>query len=164
MTRDTYVTERCSEITDGLEYAIEKSGDDPRLGAYLAGYITVLISGVVEDCIEHLVIQRAANTNDEQIRSFVQKAIDRRFRNPRSNDIATVLGMFSPDYRAEFQNAISDESSSALGSIVSNRLSLAHRGSIIQQLTVRDVQNYFEKIIPILITVEDILLYGSVKQ
>lgn len=161
MVRDSYVSERCSGIEERLRYALDKSKDDPSLGAYLADYISVLISGVVEDCVEHLVVRRASNTNDPHVEEFVRSSIDRQFRNPRSNDIAGVLGRFSKAYQDSYANSVSMEAREALGSIVSNRMSLAHQGRGNSKFTVGDVSRYFELIVGILEVVEGILLYGD---
>ena len=158
MLQDSYVLERCSEIQDALRYAADKSKGDDDLGAHLADYISVLISGVVEDCVEHLVVQRAHRTNDAELQSFVRSAIDRQFRNPRSDDIAEVLNRFSSAYRNSYMVAVSGEARDALGSIVSNRVSLAHRGQSQSNLNVNDVSRYFGLIVEILEVVEHILL------
>ena len=158
MPQDTYVADRCSGIEDRLHYAAGKSFEDPDLGAYLADYISVLISGVVEDCVEHLVVQRASKANDPYLEAFVESSIDRQFRNPRSRDIADVLGRFSDDYRKSYEDAVSMEAREALGSIVANRLSLAHVGMPQSHFTINDVRRYFELIVEILDVVERILL------
>ena len=161
MPQDSYVASRCSGIEDRLRYAADKSEADPSLGAYLADYISVLISGVVEDCVEHLVVQRARRANDPHLESFVQSSIDRQFRNPRSQDIANVLGRFGDDYRNSYQEAVSLEAREALGSIVSNRLSLAHVGTPQSHFSISDVHRYFALIVGILEVVESILIYDS---
>ncbi len=158
MPQDAYVAGRCSEIECQLRYAAGKSSADPELGAYLAGYVSILISGVVENCIEHMVVQRARRVNDTQLQEFVRSSIARQFRNPRSQDIANMLAMFSHAYRSEYQSAVSFESREALGSVMANRISLAHQGSWQQPSTVSEVKEYFSSIIPILDTVERILL------
>jgi hypothetical protein len=158
MPSDTYVAERCSEIEANLDYAVQKSAEDPELGAYLAGYISVIISGVVEDCIEYLVVQRAERANDPELKEFVRNSIGQRLRNPRSEDIANMLAMFGSQYRESYQARVKQSSRSALGSIMSNRLSLAHTGFWQQPSTVNEVREYFAQIVPILETVEGILL------
>ena len=158
MLQDTYVASRCSGIEDRIQYAAGKSEADPDLGAYLADYISVLISGVVEDCVEHLVVQRASKAEDPHLEAFVKSSIDRQFRNPRSQDIADVLGRFGIDYRNSYQEAVSLEAREALGSIVSNRFSLAHVGMPQSHFTVNEVSRYFELVVGILEVVERILL------
>ncbi len=164
MPRDAYVAARCSEIDEMLLYATEKAGVDPRLGAHLAGYISVLISGVVEDCVEHLVVERARKVNDPQLQEFVRSSMAQQFRNPRSEDIANVVGRFSKDYQSSYQLSVSQEAREALGSIVRNRMSLAHQGAPQSNFTVNDVQRYFDLIVGILEVVEDILLFGTPNQ
>ena len=161
MPRDTYVADRCSEINTLIEYAAEKSDSDPGVGAYLAGYISVLISGVVEDCVEHLVVERARMSNDQQLQEFVRLSIDRQFRNPRSSDIAEVLAWFSSAYRDSYNRSVNRQAREALGSIVSNRMSLAHKGTPQLALTVSDVRGYFAHVVEILEVVEGILIYGN---
>ncbi len=158
MPRNAYVLSRCSAIEDRLRYATGKSQADPDLGAYLADYISVLISGVVEDCIEYLVVQRAGKANDPHLQEFVRYSIDMQFRNPRSQDIANVLARFGDDYRSSYGNSVSQEAREALGSIVSNRMSLAHVGETQSHFTVNEVRRYFELVVEILDVVEEILL------
>ena len=158
MPQDLYVADRCSQIEDKLRYAANKATADAGVGAYLADYISVLISGVVEDCIEHLVVQRAQRANDPQLEEFVRSLIARQFRNPRSEDIADVLGRFSKDYRQSYQQSVMREAQEALGSIVRNRMALAHQGESQSRFTVSEVYRYFTLIVGILETVERILL------
>ena len=158
MPQDTYVIGRCSEIEEILQYAAEKAKDDARLGGHLAGYISVLISGVVEDCIEHLVVQRARISGDVQLQEFVRSSIDQQFRNPRSQDIENLLKRFSDDYRSSYNDSVKAENRQALGAIVGNRLSLAHKGHLQSSFTVSEVSLYFKRVVEILEVVEDILL------
>ena len=137
MLQNAYVAGQCSKIEESIQYAIEKSSRDSKLNAYLAGYISVLISGLVEDSVEHLVTERARITNDSQLQEFVRSSIARRFRNPRSEDIANILGEFSPDYRNSYSASVTLEAREALGSIVANRMSLAHQGTPRSPFTVR---------------------------
>ena len=158
MPQDAYVVEQCSKIEEVLEYAAERFERDAKTGGYLAGYISVLISGVVEDCIEYLVLKRAQMSNDPQLCGFVRTSIDRQFRNPNSRDIANLLGNFSPGYQTQFQDSVNNEAREALGSIVSNRMSLAHRGEPQSQFTVNEIRRYFSQIVDLLEVVEKILL------
>lgn len=158
MIQSVYVANRCSEIDKTIQYAANKSANDPDLGAHLAGYISVLISGVVEDCIEHYVVERARKTNDSHVIEFVKDSIGRQFRNPRSEDIAQVLKRFGDDYSRSYQRSVSQQAKEALGSVVSNRFSLAHEGTSRSNFTVNDVQNYFSHIVSLLEEVEKILL------
>ena len=158
MIQSVYVANRCSEIDNTIQYAANKSANDPDLGAHLAGYISVLISGVVEDCIEHYVVERARKTNDTHVIEFVQTSIDQQFRNPKSDAIATVLKRFGTDYSQSYQKAVTQQAKEALSSVVNNRLSLAHQGTSRSNFTVNDVRGYFSQIVVLLEEVETILM------
>ena len=152
-----YISQRCEEIHSILADAKIWSDSDSRLGAHLASYITVLISGVVEDCIEYLVKERARRGSDPEVAEFVSQLVERSFRNPKSEGVADLLGMFSEEYQKRYLEAVPTNSREALGSIIANRMSLAHTGTTMQQNTVSDVADYFSRIVPILTAVEDIL-------
>ena len=156
--KDSYVAQRCAEIEANLVDAVGWSATDAKLGAFLAGYVTVLISGVVEDCVEYLVKQRADRSNDPELTELVSHLVAGSFSNPRSNYIARLLGMFSLEYEQRYQALVPLTSREALGSIMANRLSLAHTGTWRQQTTIADVQSYFARIVPIIAIVEEILL------
>ena len=156
--KDPYVVQRCAEIESNLVDAHNWSATDAKLGAYLAGYVTVLISGVVEDCVEYLVKQRAGRSNDPELTELVSQLLAESFRNPRSNYIAGLLRRFSLEYEERYQALVPLSSREALGSIIANRLSLTHTGTWRQPTTIADVQSYFGRIVPILAVVEEILL------
>ena len=158
MIHDTYVADRCSEIDATIQYAANKSANDPDLGGHLAGYISVIITGVVEDSIEHFVVQRASKAQDPHLLEYVKRSIAQQFRNPQSRAISDLLERFSADYRSAYQSGVSQQAKEALGSLVTNRISLTHQGTLQSNLTINDVQNYFSEVKAILEKVEQILL------
>jgi len=155
--RDSYVVSKCAEIEALLDEAVGWSKDDDKLGAHLASYITVLISGMVEDCIEFLVKQRAGKGGDFEVQELVGKLVDRQFRNPSHQQIRDMMRWFSEEYARSYHEKVPSDAPDALGSIVANRISLAHTGTWKQQMTIGDVRNYFTRIMPILIAVEEVL-------
>lgn len=130
---------------------------DPELSAYLAGYLVVLISGVYEDCIEHLVNRRASKSSDSQLTSYVDRRTAQTFRNPDSGNVVGLLGEFSVAYREQFRVTVDSESRVALDSIVNNKNWLAHGETRKLQVTVADVEDYFARSVPVLEALEDIL-------
>jgi hypothetical protein len=80
--QDPYVGSRCAEIHAFIADALLWSANDPKLGAHLAAHVTVLITGVVEDCIEFLVSKRVGRTGDHEVQNYVSQAVHQRFRNP----------------------------------------------------------------------------------
>ena len=108
--------------------------------------------------MEHYVVERARKTNDVHVIDFVQTSIDRQFRNPKSEAIAEVLKRFGTDYGQSYQRSVSQQAKEALGSVVSNRMSLAHQGTSRSEFTVNDVRGYFSQIVILLEEVEKILM------
>jgi hypothetical protein len=159
MLQDPYVVNRCTEVEAILIDAASWATKDAKLGACLAAYVSVLISGVVEDCIEHLVAQRASKVQDSEIHHYICHALDLRFRNPEFGTISGLLKEFSDEYQQKFTAKISPNGAeaTALKSILDNKNSLAHVGTAKLQMTVSDVDGYYRRIIPILETLERIL-------
>lgn len=156
---DPYIVKRCSEIEGLLVNAKVWASNDEKLGAHLAAYICVLILGVLEDCVEHLVGQRVDKTGDNEIRNYVVKVIDERFRNPDWGKISGLLGEFSQEYKTIFTHKIAHDGTEAIAlqGIVDNKNSLAHAGTSKLNLTVTDVDGYYRRVVPILEVLEQIL-------
>jgi hypothetical protein len=159
MLKNPYVSKRCAEIERLLTDAASWAKKDPKLGAHLASYICVLILGVLEDCVEHLIAQRVDKTGDNEIRNYIVKVIGERFKNPDWGAISGLLGEFSAEYKITFAHKIAHDSSEAdaLQGIVDNKNSLAHVGTSKLNLNVTDVDDYYHRVIPILETIEEIL-------
>lgn len=154
-----HVANRSAEIQLLLSDAEAWASIDAKLGAHLAAYLTVLITGMVEDCIEKLVIQRGAKPGDIEIKNYISKSIEDGFRNPDHGKISGILKQFSTAYQDEFRLYVPHDgkAAEALNSIVENKNSLAHKGISSLQMTVRDVHDYYARIVPIFEALEKIL-------
>jgi len=159
MLKNPYILERCTEIEGLLQYADTWSKKDEKLGAHLAAYICVLFLGVLEDCIEHLIAARASKSGDPEVRDFIIKATKDHFRNPDYGAISGLLGTFSKGYKEKFSAKIKANGSEsiALNSIVENKNSLAHEGTDKLNLSVKDMSDYYYRVIPIVEAIEKAL-------
>ncbi len=157
---DSYLKKRCGEIEHLISEALAWSSTNEKLGAQLAAYISVLITGVIEDCVEYLFTQRVLKITDKEVEHYVLKVISERFRNPTYSSITGLLKEFSSDYQDIFKAKISHDGkeATALESVVDNKNSLAHIGTIKLQMTISEINDYYQRIIPILETVETILI------
>jgi len=168
--KDKYISEKCNEICSLLKQAkIWAEGDpklkikkksDPKLGAHLATYANVIILGMLEDCIEYMVRERAKKPGDPEIENYISKDISQSFRNPSYSKICEILGQFSNRYKLEFQSRIKHDSSAveALNSILENKTNLAHLGLSNLSLSIDDANGYYLRVIPILEVLEDLLI------
>jgi hypothetical protein len=159
MLKNPYVLKRCAEIERLLQYADDWSKEDEKLGAHLAAYTCVLFLGVLEDCIEKLITYRANKSGDPEVHNFVKIMTDTRFRNPDYSAICELLGWFSKEYKEKFSQKIKHNGSEAeaLNDIVRNKNALAHEGTDKLNLSVKDMSDYYYRVIPIVETIEEIL-------
>ncbi|MFC1987426.1 hypothetical protein ACFLVH_02650 [Chloroflexota bacterium] len=157
--KEPYIIHRCSEIEAILKDAVMWSSNE-KLGAHLAAYISVLTIGFLEDCIEYLINQRVSKTNDDEIKNYIRGVIHQRFKNPDWGTISGLLGEFSPEYKKAFANKITHNGveATALQGMLYNKNALAHEGTDKLQMTINDVNNYYHRIVPILETLEQILI------
>ena len=158
--RDQYISDRCTELSDLMTKCKKWAKRDPELGAHLATYINVLILGILEECVEHLVRERARLPGDREIKNYISKDIAERLRNPTYQKICNVLLQFSEAYRDEFRRTFSADSleAAALKSIITNKTNVAHYGLANLSLSMNDVGVHFNGIVKMLIKLEDLLI------
>ena len=148
MAENNGVAKRFDSIAKLIADARNWAEDDDRLGAHLGSYICVLLLGTIEYSVEELVSQRATSVGDEEVANYVVKVLGERFRNPDWGSISGLLGQFSEDYRRSWATRFPANEGvfEALSSIVTIKNQLAHQGTIALQVTLRDVQSYFERV------------------
>ncbi len=130
---------------------------DSRLSAYLGGYLCVVASGVLEDCIEFVIGKRAGKGKDPPLEAYVRSLVDQTFRNPDSAKIRGTLKNFDSGYRDAFDARIGKDSLAALDSIINVKNNLAHGSSGALPVNVPEAVRYIRRSIPILEVLEDIL-------
>ena len=148
MAENHSVAERFDSIAKLIANARGWAEGDDRLGAHLGSYICVLLLGAVEYSVEELVSQRVSSIGDREIANYVVKVIGERFRNPDWGSINRLLGKFDGRYRARWAELFpaNGEVGQALSSIVAIKNQLAHSGTSALQVTLGDVQKYFESV------------------
>jgi len=114
-----------------------------------------LICCVYEDCIEHLICQRAAKVGDTEIYQYVKSTIAESFRNPKFSRIIEILTKFSGGYANALKDNIEHKSKVALDSIVDNKNAIAHGRP--SNVTILDIKDYHNRCIPIFELLENIL-------
>ncbi len=157
---EPYLVNRCQEIEELLKEASKLESVDEKLAAHFAAYITVLIVGVLEDCIEHVFSNRASKTGDKEVAQYIVKVVGDRFKNPDWGAISGLLKEFSEDYQLKFKDKIPHDSkeATALAAILDNKNSLAHTGTKKLEISVVDATDYYYRILPILEAIESIVI------
>ena len=152
-----YIRQRFKEIDDSLTKAVGWSEGNPELSAILASYLTVLISGIYEDCVEFMVKKRAGRSADPELESFVEGITSDTFRNPDTGNVIRLLGRFSQAYKDDFRNRTKSESRDALDSIIENKNWLAHGNTSQLKVTPADVRGFYSRSSELFEVLEDLL-------
>jgi hypothetical protein len=128
---------------------------DPEIASFLSSYLVVMLSGVYEDCIEHLLAQRAARGQDNEVTSYISKSLHETFRNPTFGALVGVLGKFSDQYAQRMREGVQERDAQALDSIVNNKNLIAHGRR--SQLTVNEVVTFHGGVVRIFELLEGLL-------
>ena len=152
-----YVAERFEEVKLALERAAAWGSADPELSAYFAGYLVVLLCGVVEDCAEHLVSIRVAKARDEGLGSFVRARVSATFRSPNKENFTKIVKDFGPAYHKQFRTKIPEGATDALDSIFFNKNALAHGDTSKLNVTLGDVADYLQRSSLVFDVLEEVL-------
>jgi hypothetical protein len=159
--RNTEISAKLDDIRNLLKDAKvwADAQPDTSLGAHLATYIDIYILGVLEESIELLFRERAYLTNDDCVANYICQDIQQKFRNPKRQSIGEMLKKFNPDFSNAFYTKFADKCSEdeALNSINSIKQNLAHMGAYNLKLSLQDVEDYFNRVIPIIEEIESIL-------
>ncbi len=143
---------------DAIDEAIRKVEShkgDAEIASYLSSFLAVMVCGIYEECIEHLICQRAAKAQDSEIYQYVKSTVAESFRNPKFARIVEMLAKFSHVYANNMKNSIEEKSKIALDSIVDNKNAIAHGRPA--NLTISDIKDYHNRCIPIFEFLENIL-------
>jgi len=159
--RNEEISAKLSDITSLIEDAKiwADAQPDQSLAAHLATYIDVYILGVLEESMELLFRERAYLIKVDCIAEYICQAIKHSFKSPKRHSIGETLKMFNPDFSNAFYTKFAPNCSEikALDSINDIKANLAHVGTYDLKLTLKDVENYFTRVIPILEFLESIL-------
>lgn len=137
-----YLKDKFSDISNKLKKAEEFGNNEPEIAAMLSSYLVVAIAGIFEDCVEHLFIERASKTKDDEIVSLVKALIGQTFRNPEYEKIKDLLSSLNPTYSGDLRSKIDNKNIDGLNSIVTNKNKVAH--GEISNATIQDVKIYYE--------------------
>lgn len=151
----SYIITKFQIIDESIKKA-SAVGGDVELTSMLSSYLTVLISGIYEDCIEQLLIVRAGKKGDSEIESFVKSLVDRTFRNPKYDRIRELVEYLNPLYGKALDKKLGKDSIDGINTIVDNKNYLAHGRTC--NLTLSDVSNCHTRAVKIFEELETLLL------
>jgi len=150
-----YLIQRLQSLDAVVARANTFGAADPELASYLSAYLTVVISGVYEDCIEYLFGERSAKAGDPELAQYVKTTLDERFRNPKYGRVVETLSKFSGSYVKNLQGKVQEQARLSLDSIVDNKNLVAHGG--VPSATLADVSQYYSNAKAVLDALEQVL-------
>jgi hypothetical protein len=110
--------------------------------AHYARYLTVLVSGYVEQSSKELVREYSRNHGDERVQRFVGKQVE-RFRNIDGEKLKQLLDALDPSWWNELELAHADDLE-ALKSVATVRNNVSHGGD--SGITVVTAKGYLDRI------------------
>jgi hypothetical protein len=145
------------DFLDALFLDFEDQQIDEYLRSHLAKYLTVLISGIYEDVIEHLILELAQRQNTaKELKEFIRNQVDWSFKNPKSENILKFLRRFSPDWAGQYKNSTTPSQRDSLDAIVDNKNLIAHGNS--SEITFSDIKRYYDDSKNILVFLDALIL------
>lgn len=149
-----YLQDKFKIIDENIKKT-KTSVNDPHLASMLSDYLVVFISGIYEDIIEYLFVQRVGKTKDKEIENLVKTLIGRQFRNPEFGKVKKLVDALDSKYGIELSK-LDKKHRDAIDSIVSNKNKVAHGG--VSNATINDVAIYHNNALKIFEELENILL------
>ncbi len=149
-----YVIDKFNRIDSNLN-AVKTSTVDPKLGSMLSSYLVVFISGVYEDCVEHLFVERAGKSNDKELQNLVKELIGQSFRNPNYGKIKDLVKYLDSSYGKTLRSKVKQSDIDGLNDIVTNKNKVAHGD--VSNATLNDVISFHNGAKNIFEALEDIL-------
>lgn len=108
---------------------------------YLVQHILVRICAEFEPKLVEIFERRCERNNDEPVRTFSKNNVKKFLKEFNVGDIGKMLGMFNPQYRANFDAAVMDKKPHiAWNNIYHNRVTSAHRLGTAVEMTLDDLE------------------------
>lgn len=116
---------------------------DAELLSDFARYLSVLVSGFVEQATIELLIEFVRTHSDPRIHRYVERSV-RHLSNLKTQRLIDVVGALDPEWRSELEAFIVDEYKDALDGIVDLRNTIAHGRNV--GVTLSRVSEYYERV------------------
>ncbi len=145
-------------LLDQVDYSINEilsfAPLSPAQEAYFAKYLTVYISGIIEESIETMINEMVIKNSSPEIAKYVNSNLE-FFRNPKTEKIARLMGQFNTSWKKRIES-LPLKNKTALDSIVDNKNLIAHGRS--STITMADITKYYSDAKLIVVTVDSLLV------
>lgn len=137
--------ERHAQIVDSVLARARRIplSEPPELQADLARYVTVLVSGYLEQSVKSIFGECIRVRAAPEVHRYAERRLT-RIRNPNATDLAVLAGDFKAEWRTEVERLLSDPRKAAVDSVVANRHQIAHGRSV--GIGLVEISNYYAEI------------------
>ncbi len=133
----------------------EEQVTNPEIGAQLARYFAILVSGLVEQSFRTLLYEFSKSQNPRIVR-FVNLRI-KRIMNTGTERLASILSAFDTDWGVKLKHFLdANGRGEAVDSIINVRNSVSHGQDL--GITLRRAKDYMSKCIEVLEFIEKLLM------
>jgi formyltetrahydrofolate hydrolase len=124
-----------------------RPGTDPELIAHWTRYLCVLLSGMIEVCVQEYFSDYARVRSERRVYSYVEVQLQ-RLQNPKMEKIVSVAAMFDSCWAERLQQQTKGELKDSVDSVVANRNLIAHGESV--GLSFSRLQEYHKAVCEVL--------------
>ena len=144
------------DLDELFEMVPPTSSDYDQISAHWAKYITVRVSGFMEEVLETVLVEYARKVASGKIINYAQKQIEKSRNNPNTEKIAQTLYSFSKEWGASFEEFAGQEGrKDALNSVMSIRHNIAHGRN--SGVTIGRIKGYYDKCLEIAYYLEELV-------
>ena len=122
--RDIYKT-RISNIIRQLDDSEDLFFENSEMLAHFAKYLSVLISGYIEQSLKDIFFEYAKSKSAPEIISYIEKTWPIS-RNMKTENIKQILGQFNRTWELEFTEWLDEPKSASINNLIGWRNSIAH--------------------------------------
>jgi hypothetical protein len=124
-----------------------RPGTDPELIAHWTRYLCVLLSGMIEVCVQEYFSDYALVRSERRVYSYVETQLH-HLQNPKMEKIVSVAAMFDAVWAERLRAQTDGELKDAIDSVVANRNLIAHGESV--GLSFDRLQEYHRRVCRVL--------------
>lgn len=132
---------RLKQRLDGAFARFDLVGPDLEVRADFARYLCVLVSGYLEQAIRELATEHCRLRAQRTVVDYVMQQL-RRFQNPKTEAILTLVSGFDASWRGTAEAFIVDDRKTAVDSIVNVRHQIAHGENV--GATFSQIHGYYQ--------------------
>lgn len=145
------------EYIDNLFTYFNQQNLDEEMKSHIAKYLTVIVSGTYEECVECIFRTYFHNQiRDSRIEHYLADVwLDRTFRNPDSKNLITLMNNFDKSWSEIIQQKYNSELQS-LNNIKTNKDTIAHGGN--SNVTMKDIYAWYTESKEIILEVGQVVL------